>query len=909
MCAARPSVSLLATRPTPVAISPSTSLDQALLHISYSWAVRTLATLIASLSVLFAPRHADAQIDLVEQIFGASNIERVTGHGRMAVGISEAGDLSVLTWPNPSFCDQLGYVTANGSAARSLPRFGASEGAGLFLGVVVDTPDLGRRVSWFRDDDWTRSQGYEADGSNIRTTYENDLLGLSVEVVDAVSPDTDVFVRDVIVSLGDASPVTDAWLLTYANLSPVPPTSRLAELPLSDWAFDGRNDFAAVWDASRSSVVHFHPGDRRVIRQLGDILGGGAVDWGTLGEAMRAGTPDDSALASLAADLDGQYAAGAYLALTTRPPPDQHQVGFDASDLCADVDGLIDNILRLSSSVESFNLPVSVDVLDSLRCDREAPPIPEAEGWIHEAADALEDARDGELSGSGLAAGEVNEALRTPLAFDAGGVARVSLMLAAAPSADEVGALVDGTDDPSAVADASRAAFDAWMSSVRVPTVGSELVQRVARRALINVRVGTDASSGAIVASISRQAPYGLDWPRDGAFFNVMLDASGQNALVTRRAELYDTWQRKVPVSPAVIIDPQPPDSPDGPSGAYPAGAWEMNYYADGLPGGTWRFEIDEVGFGLFAMISHVGWVAPAGAADYLRARWDAIVLAADLLTDWRDPETGLHFPAQEDDNADYTQTLHGAVTVFGGLDMASRAARLLGEEEAAARWEERAAELRDAILVHFYDVDREVFTSEAVNVANPGSSPSGPTAWLVWPMHVLPWDDPRVDAQLRHDLENIGPTVRLENAGGSYWMKNLVSLALARGDDPEIRAQVEALLERTAEHATPGGHFGEVTVAVGTGSMRHGEQRVSNPHLWEGTLFYLTALALEDPQALLAYEDVLPASRVPAPFTRPAPPFEMPSESCDAARISPLDPAIAASLALVLFWARRRRR
>ncbi len=871
-----------------------------------------LASTLLSAAVLASPAPGAAQIDVVEQIFGASNIERITGHGRMAVGISEAGDVSVLTWPNPSYSDQLGYVAANGPDSRSLPRFGASEGAGIFLGLIVTTDEPATLVTHFRDSEWTRTQSYgDDDGPNVQTVYENADLGLTAVVVDAVAPETDVLVRHVTVSRDAASPVTDAWLLTYANLSPVPPESRLAELPLVDWAFDGRNDFAAIWDESRSAVIHFHPGDRRLVNQLGDILGGRPVDWGSLGEAMTMGTPDDATLASLVDGLDEDYAPGAYLGLTTIPAPDQHQIGFDQTDLCADVDGLIDNILTLSSSVESLNLSFDIEFIDGLRCDREAPPIPEAEGWMHDAEDALMDAGDGELSGSGIAAGEVNASLRTPLVFDGSGTATASVVLSAGPDAETAQSLLASTSDPGAVIDASVASFDDWMSSVRVPTVGSDLVQRVARRALINVRVGTDAASGAVVASISRQAPYGLDWPRDGAFFNVMLDASGQNELVTRRAELYDTWQRKEPVSPTVLIDPAPPDTPDGPSGTYPAGAWEMNYYADGLPGGTWRFEIDEVGFGLFAMIAHVGWMEPAEVEPFLRARWDAIVLAADLLTYWRDAETGLHFPAQEDDNAGYTQTLHGAVTVFGGLDMASRAARLLGEDEAAERWEDRAAEIRDAILVHYYDVDEEIFVSEAVNVANPGSQPSGPTAWLVWPTHLLPWDDPRVDSQLRTDLVNIGPTVRLENDGGSYWMKNTVSLALARGDDPEIRAEVMDLLERTAMHATPGGNFGEVTVAVGEGSERRGDQRVSNPHLWEGTLFYLTALALEDPDALLRYEEVLPESQVPAPFTRPLPPGESSTGDCGChlGRPAPIDPGLAFGLVIIALALRRIRK
>jgi hypothetical protein len=93
----------------------------------------------------------------------------------------------------------------------------------------------------------------------------------------------------------------------------------------------------------------------------------------------------------------------------------------------------------------------------------------------------------------------------------------------------------------------------------------------------------------------------------------------------------------------------------------------------------------------------------------------------------------------------------------------------------------------------------------------------------------------------------------------------------MARGDDPDIGPRVMALLERTAEHATPGTRgFGEVTVAVDDGmGGRRASQRVSNPHLWEGTLFYLSLMAMEDPDALLRDDLVLPPSRVPAPFTR----------------------------------------
>jgi MYXO-CTERM domain-containing protein len=94
--------------------------------------------------------------------------------------------------------------------------------------------------------------------------------------------------------------------------------------------------------------------------------------------------------------------------------------------------------------------------------------------------------------------------------------------------------------------------------------------------------------------------------------------------------------------------------------------------------------------------------------------------------------------------------------------------------------------------------------------------------------------------------------------------MTNTVSLALASRDDEDLRSELAPLLERLASHATNDTHqFGEVTVTTRDGGVARADQRVSTPHLWEGTLFYLTAMALEDPDALLRYEDALPRSRV----------------------------------------------
>ncbi|MFW5741568.1 MAG: hypothetical protein ACOC1F_14535, partial [Myxococcota bacterium] len=201
----------------------------------------------------------------------------------------------------------------------------------------------------------------------------------------------------------------------------------------------------------------------------------------------------------------------------------------------------------------------------------------------------------------------------------------------------------------------------------------------------------------------------------------------------------------------------------------------------------------------------------------------------------------------------------------FGALDIAARAARRLGRDDTAKRWEERAGELRGAIQENFYDADAGVFfmtESDRLPIQASGLTPTGPTAWLVWPCTLFPFEDARIQRQLQRDYEIIEPVLKLEAKGGLYYMKNTISIAVAGGD--AFTDIIASLPETLAHEATQGtDHFGEVMVVVDKDGQRVPEQRVSTPHLWEGTLFYLTALAAENPRALTAYDDELPPSRV----------------------------------------------
>src|SRR5262245_46116359 len=112
---------------------------------------RVLAAL-ALLSSLLAGT-AQAQVEIIELAFGASNIQATTGNGGLTVGVSRDGDITVLSWPSPSYYDQIHYLSGNGKGARELPRMGALPGMGAFAGLVYSI-DGGttRTTSFLRDD-------------------------------------------------------------------------------------------------------------------------------------------------------------------------------------------------------------------------------------------------------------------------------------------------------------------------------------------------------------------------------------------------------------------------------------------------------------------------------------------------------------------------------------------------------------------------------------------------------------------------------------------------------------------------------------------------------------------------------------------------------------------------------------
>ncbi|MCB1175151.1 MAG: hypothetical protein KDK39_16370, partial [Leptospiraceae bacterium] len=756
-------------------------------------------------------------------------------------------------------------------------------------------------------------------GPNPETVFQSARLGLTVRLTDAIDPDHDVMVRRFQITRLAQSPVGSAQLLTYANISALPKESRIPMTPITDWILDGRNDYAALWDYQNRAVLHFHPGDQRIYQGTWDVVFGPSSDYGPLGDLLRQPEHTAAQLSKLIARLDSNYKEGSYIYLTSEPRPDQFQVGFDETPFCAQIDANFANIKKMPTVFPGFKLPVGKPFFLLLSCSDSVIAAREAAGWRYRAMDAWQDVVDGQLQGHDLAAIETASAIRTPLVFT-GNQATASLLISAASSRAQALQIIQETR-PQSVIQRSEERVRAWLHPLVIPGKPGSRAWQVARRSLLNIRVGPDAESGGIVASLSRQPPYGFDWPRDGAFFNVLLDVSGQSGLVEKRTAMYARWQRQSAVGAQFLVNEAPPVDPDtGDNATYPAHAWEMNYFSDGMIGGGFRFEIDNTALLVWSTIIHAGWSKDPEA--WLGQNWPLIEKTTNLLARWRDPQTGLQAPAQEDDQKTYTSSLHGAIAVYTALDVAERSARLLGQTEAARCWATRGRELKGAMRQHLYDHTKGVYAmgkSDRLPFMASGLIPVGPTAWLVWPAALYPYNDERIQQQLQYDLNAIQPILDLSGKGGSYFMKNTIALALA--GDQRFQNTIQGLPAVLASMATPDtDQFGEAMIVDRSQGAAHASQRTATPHLWQGALFALSVAAVENPALILRYDRVLPPSILrSAPDTPPD--LSLYAQACGQTIKPPASPwvrsawwpwlwggLLALLLAGIIYWRRKNR-
>lgn len=376
-----------------------------------------------------------------------------------------------------------------------------------------------------------------------------------------------------------------------------------------------------------------------------------------------------------------------------------------------------------------------------------------------------------------------------------------------------------------------------WTRDAPLPAEAPPALERLARRSLVSLNQAIEhkAAPGgdgiAVVASLSTQSPYYVDWIRDGAFFNEALDIAGHPRLVERHNRFYVETQH-------TLEEGAPPGTPlTTCASPTPDGNWFMTNWIDGGDAGTFPWEIDETGFGLWALYRHAQFLEGEKRTAYLEEVYPALRRTAEFLVAFRDPLTKLPpGMACEDDNPPTPDpaTMHSSGPVLLAMRSAERAARELGRTVDAERYAARVAELEQAID-STYNVDGGAWTGGF-----------GDGGWALWPVRVKPYAHPRSQRQGEVAWQRVKPSFQAPDGPkvrGQYEVKALHGLAhLYRATNPELMGRVKRGLR----------WISEVQAAYqGTGILgeswyvRDGEviSVVAQPHVWEQALVYLAAL------------------------------------------------------------------
>jgi hypothetical protein len=773
---------------------------------------------------------------------GATNVNAALGSGKLTAAFSRCGELTVLKWPGPSYYGQLDYLSSNAPDARTLPHFGALDSQGAFPGIAYRTA-RGRGFTWLRDDDWTHDQHYSADTSDVLVDeMTNAALGLHVTARHFVLPDRDVLVNHYEVRRERGSRVRGGSMVFYTNFAPS--LNRLPFFPIADWGLDFQNDYAAAYDVRERAVLQFVPASASAYPH----------DYGPVNAVLR--DPPRSARRlrrAVRGVLDGLSEPGVYIAFGARRRDDGFQVGFDDAPMCAQQSDLAERTLS------TFNLPPdflpfarSIFVCSATVHDPGGPlgACRTQQGWTYEARSAYDDAQAGALDRSPIAACQANAALARRLRFRHG-VATAVFDVAVADTRDQAYALLRSARGESPLA--QRAATEKWWADFLVPAhlpdTDDPLITAFARRSLIVARTATDDASGAIVASVDTQNPYGADWPRDGSFINYALDLAGYTDLVSRHNHFYARVQRKEPGPWSILYDfgTCDPAHPTYPA-CVPAGTYETNYYADPtetVAANPISFEIDEASLGVWTMVEHARHLTdPAQRAAYLTDLCPAIRLGAVNLAACRDPQNGLQCMANEDDNIPLTQGLQGAETVLLALKNAVAVASDCGFDPAeAAGWQSRAGELEAALRAHFFDPGPP---------AHLGTGSDRP-GWLLWPVQLFAPGEPLALSQAQWLLErSIEPILNRTAPSGAYDAENLVARGMlfrAAGDTASLAELQDQVRFFVHELTTPGTmhmgeQYGRYQLDVnGDGIAPDYVAENDVPHVWEHAYLFIAAM------------------------------------------------------------------
>jgi hypothetical protein len=454
---------------------------------------------------------------------------------------------------------------------------------------------------------------------------------------------------------------------------------------------------------------------------------------------------------------------------------------------------------------------------------------------------ASEQAKRGQLGGSRYYLGMNDSGLEKSLS---GPDRRVSVFISAGPSARQAVAIIQNARGQGIDALRKKALAD-WKpmaDQVYLPEKATANEKRVARRSILNLFVGRDKQTGAMVAAPSRQPAYHFDWPRDGSFYDLSLDLAGFTETAGSHLDFYRRTQRKERFGfnlLSVFNNAWP--------FYVPAGHFYNNIYTNGDQGRIrdMAFEIDQTALLAWDLWRHEKFIPQNERQAYQQKYLEMLSLSADALVRSVDEKSGWTKKASEDDNARPRATLHGAASVLAGLCAAVDAGTRWGADPAKiARWKKAAVSLRQGML-------RRVADEKTLE-----QSGWRGIQWSLFPAPLFDsYDDPRAQRLIARLAENVEQNIYKKRPGFAYLGEQVFILCIAASQMPQYQKLTrDAVKTLTSEVPIPGADsFGEVTIWLDLpDGSRVAQQRTSIPHLWTGVTAYLSVMALYEPEKFL---------------------------------------------------------
>jgi len=721
-----------------------------------------------------------------EHMAGATNAATGLGNGRLTVGVSPWSELVYLRWPSPSKYDQLRYMTR----AKGYWKFWDPED----MRYSDDAPSL----------DWRR-------------------YGRPYEVYPGLGARGGIYLQDGTLSwFGDPSwsssrayePEKSSVLCTSLSR----PSAKAKVCQWVDWDQDLLvQDFQIE---SAEAQKFFYYGTFAANDQKGAY-------WGE---------PDPKGAGFAAVYLKEPQLILYFLPLQKdRSRLKPHLKGRISAEL-------IDSLYPEGGYFVALGLLDSPDEFQ-VGADRKGNLVPGSAPLA-----ASEDAKKGRLSGFGYFLGKADAGLGKNISPQN---KRVVVLISAAKSAKQAVAIITKARGQGVDAVRQKAVSDWKVLAERVdlPEKADPVEKRVARRSILNLFVGRDRDSGAIVAAPTRQPAYHFDWPRDGSFYDLSLDLAGFNEIAGAHIDFYQRTQRKENLAFGIawILG--------GKNLFYsPKGHWVSNIYTDGSPGklAIIPVEIDETALLTWDLWRHEQYVPETERAAYGKKHLEELTLAADALLQYVDVKKGWTRKAFEDDNAFPNATLHGAASVLAGLASAVDAGRRWGADPARVEeWRKAAVALRQGIL-------RRLENDKTIE--------QGGWRGLQWTLFPAPvfesFNEPMAQKLVARLAEDVREKAEKQRPGFAYLGEQVFILGVAAAKNPQYRPLLEkAVKVLVNEVPMPGADcYGEVTLWVEMpDGTRVSQQRTSIPHLWTGVTTYLAVESLYRPERFFSQIPPIP--------------------------------------------------